>query len=40
MACTSVANCWAVGDFDGTAGHAGGGQAVHWNGHKWVLWAQ
>jgi hypothetical protein len=40
MACTSAANCWAVGDFNGTAGHGGGGQAVHWNGHKWVLWAQ
>ena len=29
-----------VGDFTGSAGRAGGGQAVHWNGHKWVLWAQ
>jgi hypothetical protein len=19
---------------------AGGGQAVHWNGHKWVMWMQ
>jgi len=22
-----------VGDFTGSAGRAGGGQAVHWNGH-------
>ena len=40
VACTSAANCWAVGDFTGSAGQAGGGQALHWDGHKWVLWMQ
>ena len=38
--CTSAANCWAVGDFASSGGQAGGGQAVHWNGHNWTIWAQ
>ena len=40
IACTSAINCWAVGNFVGTAGHNGGGQALQWNGHQWVLWMQ
>jgi hypothetical protein len=40
IACTSAANCWAVGNFTGSAGHPGGGQALHWNGHAWVMWEQ
>lgn len=32
--CTSVSNCWAVGDAQNSSGVARN-QALHWNGTKW-----
>lgn len=35
VACTSSANCWAVGRDDKRSGSASLNQALHWNGSKW-----
>jgi hypothetical protein len=36
LACTSAANCWAVGsDNPGDNSPASLNQVLHWNGHKW-----
>jgi hypothetical protein len=34
VSCASAKNCWAVGDYQSSAG-AGLNQALHWNGRKW-----
>lgn len=38
VACPSVTNCWAVGDFGNQGAHTvARNQALHWNGRKWAL---